>query len=322
MTYVYPLQYLPLPQIEEVSNALNFDTDDLHVVGGCDLYITKAASDDRKLYNKIEQSLESQYESLLKLSASLSPPDTHDAAVSLNLSRSSPFGPLTEHSSRRTFAYLIATLNASHPDYDFSHVLRPTDFRRERNLKKVMNNLDMTLHNLRPHLRGDGSPPSPQHSFSGSYSPSSTMVWGPRMWKLIDEQMTLTECAIFSYSPEDGINDDDDGAIWSHNYFFFNKQRKRVCYIYLRGIPILGQSDDDTWEGVVTPIGKRNFDDGYFTPDVTAKKRARFWLGKLDHDDDEAAGPSNTRTDDSPSRSTSKGSVRAMSEEILDSMEV
>ncbi|EEA27305.1 RNA polymerase III-inhibiting protein maf1 [Talaromyces marneffei ATCC 18224] len=313
------MKYLPLPQIEQVSNALNFDTPDLHVVGGCDLYITKAASDDRKLYNKIEQSLESQYESLLKLSASLSPPKAsapNNLALSLNLSRSSPFGPLTEHSSRRTFAYLIATLNASHSDYDYSHVLRPTDFRRERSLKKVMNTLDMTLHNLRPHLRDDGTPSPPTDAFSGSYSASEGTAWGPRMWKLIDEEMSLNDCAIFSYSPEDDMNDDDDGAIWSHNYFFFNKQRKRVCYVYLRGIPIMSHDDDelmDMWEedGVATPIGKRVPDDSYLTPDVTAKKRQRYWLGDLASDDDPIS--STTRR---------KGAVRAMSEEMVDSMEV
>ncbi|KAH8692591.1 mitogen-activated protein kinase MAF1 [Talaromyces proteolyticus] len=313
------MKYLPLPSIEEVSNALNFDTPDLNVVGGCDLYITKAASDDRKLYNKIEQSLESQYESLLRLSASLSPPSAtaSSVALSLNLSRSSPFGPLTEHSSRRTFAYLIATLNASHPDYDYSHVLRPTDFRRERNLKKVMNNLDMTLHNLRPHLRGDGTPSPPNDSFAGSYSPGSTTVWGPRMWKHIDEQMSLNECAIFSYAPEDDMNDDDDGAIWSHNYFFFNKQRKRVCYIYLRGIPIMSHEDEDTWDGLATSAGKRGPEDAYLTPDVTAKKRQRFWLGNLTSDD-EAESP----TKDTNSSRAHKGFVRAMSEEMVDSMEV
>jgi hypothetical protein len=31
----------------------------------------------------------------------------------------SPFGPLNQPSSRRTLFYLIATLNASFPDYDF-----------------------------------------------------------------------------------------------------------------------------------------------------------------------------------------------------------
>lgn len=326
-----------------MTSALNFDTTDCHVVGGCDLYTTKAASADKKLYKNIEHSLESQYESLLRLSASLSPPNASSAALSLNLSRSSPFGPLSEHSSRRTFAYLIATLNASHPDYDFSHVLRPTDFHRERSLKKVMNTLDSTLYNLRPRLASDATPPTPT-SGSASRQPTTTHTWGPRMWKIIDEQMSLKECSVYCYSPEEDPYDGEDGAIWSLNYFFFNKARKRVCYIYLRGISILSHP---TMDGAATPLpSKRSVDDdGDFSPNEGARKRARFWLG--DQADVEIQDDTSEEEEERPkekpkparpvvdeydnyllsdeevrSRSASGSLVRAVSEEIADAMEV
>lgn len=320
-----------------MATCLNFDTADCHIIGGCDLYTTKAARSDRKLYKNIEQSLEAQYESVLRLSASLSPPNASDAAASLNLSRSSPFGPLSEHSSRRTFAYLIATLNASHPDYDFSHVLRPSDFHRERNLKKVMNNVDTTLFNLRPRERANVTPPSPVTT-SGSYTSSAPVTWGPRMWRIIDQQMELKECAIYSYSPEEDPSDADDGAIWSLHYFFFNRHRKRVCYLYLRAIPILSHSPPD---GVATPTGKRTYDDGYLTPDLSSSKRARYWLGERaaaasDSEDEEEQTfkPARPVVDEydnylhsdeetrSRSNSNSRSLVRAMSEEIAESMEV
>lgn len=304
-------------------------------MGGCDLYTTKAARSDRKLYKNIEQSLEAQYESILRLSASLSPPNASDAAATLNLSRSSPFGPLSEHSSRRTFAYLIATLNASHSDYDFSHVLRPTDFRRERNLKRVMNTVDSTLFNLRPRESIDMSPSSPG-TLSGSYNAGAS--WGPRMWRVVDEQMSLKECSVYSYSPEEDPTDADDGAIWSLHYFFFNPLRKRVCYMYLRAIPILSHTPPD--EVATTPTGKRTFDDGVLTPDLSSSKRARYWLGdraqsfQTSDTEDEMEHPQPARPivdeydnyllsdEEVRSRSGSKGNVRAMSEEIADSMEV
>ena len=313
-------------------------------MGGCDLYTTKAARSDRKLYNHIEQSLEAQYESILRLSASLSPPNAHDAAETLNLSRSSPFGPLSEHSSRRTFAYLIATLNASHPDYDFSHVLRPTDFRRERHLKRVMNTVNSTLYNLRPRESIDLSPSSPA-TLSGSYN-GGAPAWGPRMWRIIDEHMSLKECSVYSYSPEEDPSDADDGAIWSLHYFWFNPLRKRVCYLYLRAIPILSHSppaeDKEDTDFVATPTGKRTFDEGYLTPDLSSSKRARYWLGgraesalHVGESDDEMehqTKPTRPVVDDEDhymlsdeetrARSDSKGRVRAMSEEIADSMEV
>ncbi|KAL2057305.1 hypothetical protein ABVK25_002358 [Lepraria finkii] len=54
------MKYLPLRDFDDVTNALNFDTADCHVIGGCDLYTTKAAGADKKLYKNIENSLETQ----------------------------------------------------------------------------------------------------------------------------------------------------------------------------------------------------------------------------------------------------------------------
>jgi hypothetical protein len=248
---------------------LNFDTPDCHVVGGCDLYTTKAAGTDKKLYRNIETSLESQYESLIRLSASLSPPQQSSVGSSINLSRSSPFGPLSQVSSRRTFAYLIATLNASHPDYDFSHILRPTDFRKERSLKAVMNNIDSTLYNLRPSPGVLLQVPSQTSYATASSAPATSQAWGPRMWTLIDKEMTLKECSIFCFDPVE-IDEEEDQAIWSLNYFFFNKARKRVAYIYVKGIAVMSHSPR-------TGLAKRSASG--LSRDMGANKRARYWLG-------------------------------------------
>src|SRR2546421_11186793 len=94
------LQFLSLRDFEDVTSALNFHTPDCHVIGGCDLYTTKAAGSDKKLYRNIENSLESQYESLLRLSESVSPPQSSGPSP-LNLARPSPLCPLSQISSRR-----------------------------------------------------------------------------------------------------------------------------------------------------------------------------------------------------------------------------
>merc|ERR1711939_746957 len=102
------------------------------------------------------------------------------------------------------------------------------------------------------------------------------------MWRLIDQQMSLRDCSIYRYAPEDydPFEDDEEGSLWSMNYFFFNKQRKRVCYLYLRGISVLAMATIDTLR---TPVkAKRLADtdsDGWTTPDLGAHKRARYWLG-------------------------------------------
>ena len=173
------------------------------------------------------------------------------------------------------------------------------------------------------------------------------------MWRAIDKEMVLKECNIYCYSPEDDPYDGEEGAIWSFNYFFFNKTKKRVCYIYLRGLSIISHSPIQR-----TPISiKRNADRALGKiGDTGASKRARFWLG--DRATDEVSGPWNeddededvelldeeveeeatlpTTDDDEHSfvfstekslsprsgRSRSKSIVRGMSEDIAESMEI
>ncbi|KAK3633207.1 RNA polymerase III-inhibiting protein maf1 [Elasticomyces elasticus] len=295
------MKYLPIRDIDSVTNALNFSTPDCHVIGGCDLYTTKAAGGDKKLYKDIEHSLESQYESLVRLSASLSPPyrsagsddghhgksDRHRKKRSrtveppeIDLSRASPFGPLSQITARRTFAYLIATLNASHPDYDFSHLLRSSDFRKERSLRSIMTTVDSTLQALRPKPSALYlAPPVLSRSAPVVANSVGNELWSPRMWTLIDREMGLRQCEKYSFVPdEDPFDGDEGGSVWSMHFFFFNKERKRVCYLYLRGLSVIGNS----------PVRGPTFLNG---PNVVqrkmssvsigegAGKRASYWLG-------------------------------------------
>lgn len=72
------------------------------------MYAGKTVGSDRKLYKEIEH----------QISMSKSPA----AEGPLDLSVS-PFGPLNESASKKTFMFLIATLNASYFDYDFRYKL-------------------------------------------------------------------------------------------------------------------------------------------------------------------------------------------------------
>ncbi|ODA83678.1 hypothetical protein RJ55_02193 [Drechmeria coniospora] len=266
----FNMKYLPVQDFEPVTRALNFNTPDCNVTGGCDLYTTKSTGSDKKLYRNIDKDLSSQHDALVKLGASLSPPDRAQMlATSPNMqlfSTSSAFGPLSDLSSRRTFAYLIATLNASHPHYDFSHVLRPGDFKRERNLRRVMVNLDSILQNVRPGFEAA--------SFDSSLGSDLDSVWGPQCWSLIDKEMRLNECTLFSYHPDPDPFEEDESAIWAVHYFFFNRALKRVAYLYVRVVPVVSSTSP-----TLTPIKvgqhKRQTD---FAADGAAK-RARYWLG-------------------------------------------
>ena len=331
--------------LDDVTSALNFDTADCHVVGSCDLYTTKAAGSDKKLYKHIEHSLESQYENLLRFSVSLSPPEAASAAPSLNLSRSSPFGSLSQTASRRTFTYLISTLNASHPDYEFSRLLQPEDFRREKSLRLVMNTVNTTLYNLRPKTM-NGLQSGPPWTSAVQSSPASGPQWSPRMWRIIDKEMHLRECTIYTFATDEKSWESEEGVIWSLNYFFHNKARKRVCYLYLRGSSLT--SPDSV---VQTPIPLEYATSGTdFGEFAGLMKRADFWLGDRasravvdaqeevwdDGDDprllppkaprqfvptaEESGTPFSDRSRDE--RSRSKSSVRGISEDIANAVEV
>jgi AP-1 complex subunit sigma 1/2 len=204
-------------------------------------------------------------------------------------------------------------MNASHPDYDFSNFLRPTDFRREKSLRLVMNTLDTTLYNLRP--RG------PVNSYlaapagwsttvtSSGTAAGSSQPWSAKMWRAIDKEMTLKDCSIYCYSPEEDPYDDEEGQIWSMNYFFFNKQRKRVCYIYLRGLSIFNGS---TAQVPKTPMHTSVYGDAEGNPNTYeedgASKRAKYWLGDRAKrriqgawgEDDDESDLASLRGDDEP----------------------
>ncbi|KAH7255754.1 Maf1 regulator-domain-containing protein [Fusarium redolens] len=268
------MKYLPVQDFEAVTSALNFNTPDCSVTGGCDLYTTKSTGSDKKLYKNIDNDLNSQHEALLKLGASLSPPErAHMLATSPSMqlfSHSSAFGPLSELSSRKTFAYLIATLNASHPHYDFSHVLRPNDFKRERNLRRVMINLDSILQNVRPNFE--------PKSLGSSLGSETSSIWGPQCWALIDKEMHLNECTIFSYNPESDPFEEDESAIWASHYFFFNRALKRVAYLYVRVVPVISSHSP-----TLRPTNlARNHSNQRDLESAGAQKRANYWLGDQD----------------------------------------
>ncbi|KAL8689180.1 MAG: hypothetical protein Q9218_005093 [Villophora microphyllina] len=288
------MEFLPVRDFEDVTSALNFDTADSHIIGGCDLYTTKASGPDKKLYKAIEEGLEQQHEYAKRISASLAQAHTAPEGQSVDLSRSSPFGPLSQTSARRTFAYLIATLNASHPDYDFSHLLRPSDFRREKSVRHVMNALDTTLYSLRPRPTSNASLAIPTYWTSIAASAPAIVSsngdsWSPRKWRLIDKEMNLKECSVYAYVPDEDPYDGDEGAIWSFNYFFFNKTKKRVCYLYLKSLAIISHSP-----ALKTPTKMRRAADvDWAGSEPGSSKRAKYWLGDRDdvssgwHDDDD-----------------------------------
>ncbi|KAL6708600.1 RNA polymerase III-inhibiting protein maf1 [Coniothyrium glycines] len=260
------MKYLDLCALHEVNLALNFDTLDTAIIGGCDLWTVKAAGSDKKLYKRIEKTLEERHQDLLAAVAGLSEQSAAQFKDSLNTARDTPFGSFNDASNRHTFAYLIATLNATHIDYDFANTLNPDEFRRESQ-KSFMHKIDTTMYYLRPQVYSAGLP-------VGAVTPLGSPIWSPRSWFLLDSEMDMANCEYYAWEPSDDPFA-DDGAIWSHHFFLYNRDKKRVAYFYLRGISALSNSPSVA----MSLMSKFKASKVESSTNAGSRKRAEYWLG-------------------------------------------
>lgn len=259
------MKYLDLSTLHEVDAALNFDTPDTAILGGCDVWTTKAAGSDKKLYKRIETTLEERHQKHLSAIAALDPAAAAQFS-GLNVNRETPFGSFNEPANRHTFAYLIATLNATHVDYDFANTLNSDEFRRETQAS-FKHKIDTTMFYLRPQVYSAGLP-------AGAMTPDGSPIWSPRSWQLVDSEMDMANCEYYAWEPSDDPFV-DDGAIWSHHYFLYNKEKKRVAYFYLRGVSALSQSPSVPMS-LITKFKQRQHET---SANAGSRKRAEFWLG-------------------------------------------
>ncbi|KAF9422276.1 RNA polymerase III-inhibiting protein maf1 [Podila epigama] len=173
------MKFLEYSGIEAINSALVFDTPECRVYGRVEPYSCKAAGADKKLYKQIET----------RYDQSNSPPEEDGSSGSFR-NIISPFGPLDQPASRRTLFYLIGTLNASFPDYDFSGV-KPEQFRKEPSVSMVINSINATLLNLG----------------------KEKVVKDLQIWDAIDTLIQLEDADVYSYNPEsDSDPNDEEGG--------------------------------------------------------------------------------------------------------------
>jgi hypothetical protein len=243
------MKFLDESDIELINQFLNFETSDCQIQGGCDLFATKPVGADRKLYKTIDKQFDALLESNSKEDGDndnheiISPSDEF-LATKRRFSTSdhpqfsrpqpfndqqqnkvstsprspetnSPFGPLNETTSRRTFAYLIGILNSSYPDNDYSS-LQPSNFLKI-SFQFLKSKFENTLISLGKHYD--------ELQF---------------IWDLLDDQLDLKNCVCYELLiNDDSFFEDYEGgshsSLWQYKWFIFSKKRKRVGFLYMNG---------------------------------------------------------------------------------------
>jgi hypothetical protein len=139
--------------------------------------------------------------------------DSAKSADSAKLLSSSALGDLQAMSTRRLMTDLILTLNASFPDYDFGSV-RAKDFKTVP-IEQVMRRANDRLSVFASHKEG----------------------FLAKLWESIDQVISLQDAHVYTFVPprdelsfltQTLVDDDSATPLWSFNYFFVNKQMKRI----------------------------------------------------------------------------------------------
>eukprot|EP00794_Sanderia_malayensis_P018612 gene18612-20489_t len=211
---------------DSISTELSVELENVRISGSLESYSCKMTGQDKRLYKNLTADGHSPSDI-----QALSPPESQFSISPNARFKNRSFSTdedecstvLSSTCSRKTLFYLIATLNASFNDYDFSNA-KSEEFSREPTLDWVINSINSNL----------------STAIGESYAKISSHLWAS-----IDEQICLQDCTIYSYNPD--LESDpfgEEGSLWSFNYFFFNKRMKRIVFFNCRASSLAANSSN------------------------------------------------------------------------------
>mmetsp|Transcript_18813 Transcript_18813/g.61452 ORF Transcript_18813/g.61452 Transcript_18813/m.61452 type:complete len:232 (+) Transcript_18813:255-950(+) len=210
------MRYIDAAPLNRLNDFLRgVDNGTYNIYGEMECYSCKLAGFDKKLSRSLEQ------EVLNMITASPSSFST------------SPVGPLTDSSCRKTLVFLILTLNHMYPDYDFAS-LRAHHFFKEASPSAAKNDIDSLLL--------EAAKAWAQH-------PARTeQPLLEALWSAIDEVITLCDCDLYSYKAQ--VDEDpfsEEGNLWAFTFFFYNRRQKRILCFSCRAVSktMLEEDSDD-----------------------------------------------------------------------------
>jgi len=210
------MKFLENPNLETLGEILSSPEDNLdgRLEARIESYSCKLTSEDKKMFGRTTIKRGVSPHDL----AALSPPSTTNVPPphrTRTWSTSSNEGGLVGACSRKTLFYLISTLNHSYgADYDFT-ASQSDEFSHEPSVAWVKNFIDSTL--------------------TACISSKFTPQLKNQLWGALENEISPSECEIYSYNPDKDPNDDEP-SIWSFSFFFFNKRLKRIVYFSVRSV--------------------------------------------------------------------------------------
>lgn len=249
------MKYLDNPELEWLCSTLMENARSCKLDIRMEAYSCKMIRADKKQWKLLIQNQEADLQPLSHydhiFSTSLSPPQTYAGARPRHISERSYFGSRSRHESdpasslsdidvhegdieyvdaipKRTLFDLRCVLSASYPDYDFSDA-KSDAFSLIPTVKDLMSLVD------------------------GVFTPTiiNYCELKTAMWATIDAKIHLQDCRFYSYTTDYGGPFGEDGVMWSLNYFFCNKNLKRVLYFACRAInptSVCRTYDDEMWD--------------------------------------------------------------------------
>ncbi|KAI8910727.1 Maf1 regulator-domain-containing protein [Powellomyces hirtus] len=240
--------------LENINNQLScIDTGDCRIFGRVEAYSCKNTDDDKRLKRHVDEKYPAEVP--LEIGSWQSP----------NSPSSPHHGILNDRVTRKTFFYLLATLNAAFPDYDFSD-LNPDSFSKVPSTL-VANTVNTTL---LVHLGID----------------SAAHAVGAKIWAAIDEAISLSECEMYSFNPDGDEEPDaeEQGNLWSFYYFFTNRRQKRIVFFTARAVSCLAPMQPEEKNAIyLVDDTDRSVEDLRFGADNdTGLSFEQYTMGQLD----------------------------------------
>jgi len=225
------MKFLENTKLEKLSAALSRDTGDCRLDVRVESYSCKMVQNDKRQFTKMLSACPGDPNQLQPLSPPVtdenpwlghSPNTARNNRSTSGSDQDETGNVLCDSISRKLLFHLTTLLNTSFTDYDFSDA-KGENFSRFHGLDVVMRAVDTQL-----------------SSVIESYSRVKDDVWS-----ILDEEIQLKECNIYSYKP-DYVSDpfSEDGCLWSFNYFFYNKRLKRILFFACRAQSALVNSAD------------------------------------------------------------------------------